>query len=75
MLMHLPRPLLRTIYTHRIPAATCPPGSSPKTALRAWLSAPSHPKYFDNQPVICNDNFVSVLIEFGTLAFRDKDLM
>jgi hypothetical protein len=73
--MHFPRPYLFTIDTQRIPAATCPPGSRLKTALGAWFSAPSYPKYFDNQPVICNDNFVSVLIEIGALAFRDNHLM
>jgi hypothetical protein len=39
------------------------------------LSAAVSPKYFDNPPVICNDNFVSVLIVFGTQAFYRKHVM
>jgi hypothetical protein len=41
----------------------------------ASLSTATSPKYFDNPAVICNDNFVSVLIVFGTLAFYPKHVM
>jgi hypothetical protein len=41
----------------------------------ASLSTAVSPKYFDNPPVICNDNFVSVLIVFATLAFYRKHVM
>jgi hypothetical protein len=41
----------------------------------ASLNTATSPKYFDNPAVICNDNFVSVLIVFGTLAFYPKHVM